>query len=576
MSAENFIPIENLVALLNNKEFKCILEVTETETMMPSLRNNVYFFRASAYLGLGDLDAALNEAQSGYEGDSNDLWGIQLIASILQKKRNLDQRIAFLEEAKLRTPNHLSEIEALIEIESDTHSEQSVNQNDISEKSQGVIIKQLSQLLNEKKFDEVISEIDAIESSANFSEISTDLTLFRAAVLIERKEFSKARELLLRAIKQNAANVWCVHLLTTCHLELEETQSAIKCLQDFISLETQDVDEARIRLADIFQDMGDIFSAIKTNEERKLIKGLCKKKEKCIVIQCFSKPDSLQQTFDALLDCEGKENFDILIIQDAPPIEDEIRIRSCQFVKNIISKYFPKLSNAFGGVQIVNNIENTGTGPTCRKALDIVCKQYKSFLFIEDDCILTRDGLIWANYHLENSISPQSYWFAALESYLFDCREKELVPKIKERFEFLETNPIASGIYFPIHYVTSTCFATTAEIWGMVSKVRSLPRGANALNAFVDTLPKPVLMPLVPRAHDIGMLHPLGYSVAMVGNQNVSEIKSPYLSSKRLELPEKMKEIQMDEPALELASVFLDEDYIEDAISFLARSGVIE
>jgi hypothetical protein len=113
-----------------------------------------------------------------------------------------------------------------------------------------------------------------------------------------------------------------------------------------------------------------------------------------------------------------------------------------------------------------------------------------------------------------------------------------------------------------LEFVPSTCFMTTREIWKICANIRSFTRGPESLTQFLKPLERKTLAPLVPRASDVGMLHELGYSVAMLGAENVKEIKQTYLlSDGQLDL-EKIKHFKGDAGLLYSASVLLDEKSI--------------
>lgn len=71
------------------------------------------------------------------------------------------------------------------------------------------------------------------------------------------------------------------------------------------------------------------------------------------------------------------------------------------------------------------------------------------------------------------------------------------------------------------------------------------------------------LAPVVPRAYDIGMLHESGYSVAMLGKENVKELKSVYLTSEGPLNESKVLRFAGDKDAVYAATVNLDEECFE-------------
>ena len=93
----------------------------------------------------------------------------------------------------------------------------------------------------------------------------------------------------------------------------------------------------------------------------------------------------------------------------------------------------------------------------------------------------------------------------------------------------IAAHPKLRNAYYQLAFVPSTCFGTTAAIWAMCAEVRSFTRGPESLSRYVRALRRLSIGPVVQRASDIGMLHPLGYSVTNRGRDMVGEQKETYL-----------------------------------------------
>ena len=254
---------------------------------------------------------------------------------------------------------------------------------------------------------------------------------------------------------------------------------------------------------------------------------------KCIALQCFNKPDVLEKVICSILNCNSKENFDLVIIQDYFKESDiEKYINGWQSVREIISKYSLKLITNFKSFRFIRNDKNFGTAPTCKKLLDIVANEYDSFIFIEDDCILSKDALVVASYFIDNYISIENYWYATCESINFNSKSKlfrqEHIDSIINKIEDLNS---LHFMYGELNFVPSTCFISKSEIWKLSSNIRSFVRGPESLTAYIQSIGKKTIFPLVPRANDIGMTHELGYSVKHLSASGVKEHKNTYFMS---------------------------------------------
>ena len=254
---------------------------------------------------------------------------------------------------------------------------------------------------------------------------------------------------------------------------------------------------------------------------------------KCIALQCFNKPDVLEEVIYSLLNCNGKEKFDLIIIQDFFKESDKEKyINGWQSVRELISKHSLKLISEFKSFRFIRNDKNYGTAPTCKKLLDIVTNEYDSFIFIEDDCILSKDALIVASYFIDNCVSIETYWYATCESINFNSKNKffskEHIDAIINKIEDLNK---LHFMYGELNFVPSTCFISKSEIWKLSSNIRSFVRGPESLTAYIQSIGKKTIFPLVPRANDIGMTHELGYSVKHLSVSGVKEHKNTYFMS---------------------------------------------
>jgi len=183
----------------------------------------------------------------------------------------------------------------------------------------------------------------------------------------------------------------------------------------------------------------------------------------------------------------------------------------------------------FFSVEVLQNERNLGTAPTCRRMLDHVANNYSGFVFIEDDCLLAPSALDWCRHHMKKTVNTTGPWFLSAESIFFDRQDREITAEQHKKLADFAGLPAIRNAYHLLNFVPSTCFGTTSDIWRICANVRSFTRGPESLTRYMTAMGRKTVSPLVPRASDIGMQHELGYSVTLMGRNNVKETKTTYL-----------------------------------------------
>lgn len=339
--------------------------------------------------------------------------------------------------------------------------------------------------------------------------------------------------------------------------------AAFSMLGAFIDARRSDTEALKRLYVDRCVDHDRWDLALVMNERRTVILP-DRARDYAVAVQCFNKTDTLDALFGALVRCQESDAFDLVVFQDSA----EGSAREAQYapasaaVREVIARWLPALLETFRTVEFRLARANRGTAPSCRQLLDHVCAGHEGFVFLEDDCILAEDALRWALHHLRHSIGPDRYWFASCESVFFNS---EGVAVADEQLRRLQHHARQYGIHsahVELDFVPSTCFITTRKIWEKTRNVRSFPHGPESLNAYLRRLGRKTLSPVVPRARDIGMLHDLGYSVAMLGKDRVREVKNTYLLSDGMFLPEACRLYSGNRDRLWLASCRMRDDQI--------------
>lgn len=379
--------------------------------------------------------------------------------------------------------------------------------------------------VQEKKYDEILKKCREDEFK-NFNQ----RYFFEAVAYFELGRIENAIEAVDEGLRILPLSPWGI-LLKYKILKKDSSESALDFICDKILLQGIKKNEILIEAINELVKKGDYIRASLINEKRDILHQE-KSKKYCVCIQVFNKPDTLIRLFDSLLDCENKEHFHVLILQDSHlnSRKEHEYADKVKAVSTVVAEYSAKLANAFESLEFMVNPTNMGTAPTCRKLLSYAADKYEGFLFLEDDCVLTKDSLAWTFNVLENLISDVGPHFGTCESIFFDYSRGN--PPDDTDLAILEScAEQLSNKYCHLGFVPSTCFITSSSMWGRYKSLRSFPKGPESLNKFFETVNGRTIFPLLPRVSDIGMEHEDGYSTANLGKGNVKEIKHTYLTS---------------------------------------------
>lgn len=562
MDSNRSITLLDLTALLDSKSYEDLLTQTQSEADEDQPRSSVLFFRGNALLGLGRAEEALSVLTRGVAQSPEDFWGAQLMAMALIDLSRHDEAVEYLRDyVGLKTDKQPQARELVKKYIRDLRPH--LSDAALSARPAQAI---LTEALEGERFEDILK---LTERAVAVGETDASLHFFRARAFLYSDDIDNAFEEVMTGYQMEPNSLWGVHTLVDIRLKRGEVDVALSDLKTYMDSGAAGAEEARLRYLLLCAEHGFLNKAAPVNEEREVIRIISTRRPYCVAIQCFNKPDTLRATLTALLACEGKENYDLAILQDYPNTESryEENLALCAHVMRTIAEYLPDLMRSFSRVNLISNTSNMGTSPSCRKLLDTVCQDYEGFLFLEDDCILSVDALRWTTHHLDNVIAPEGVWFVGCESIFFDSQGADVSDELRKRLAPLIDSPALDSAHFELMAVTSTCFATLKPIWRMCSNIRSLPRGPECLNRYVTQLNRPTLLPVIPRAKDIGMLHDHGYSVNTMGRANVAEIKSTYLLSKGHYDPQRNYNFSEDAALLYAATSQIHPDSIEAVLA---------
>jgi tetratricopeptide (TPR) repeat protein len=393
-----------------------------------------------------------------------------------------------------------------------------------------------------------------LEASTQLLSVSPNLVRglhFQGLAYLRLGQMKNAQDSLEQCLRLDPTNRWCHFLLIESYRKSGQLDRAIEWMIAYLENHPAD-EEAKSVLVNDLVEAGRFSDASAWNGKRSATQGNVTSARTAIALQTFIKSDTLESFFDSVSKCDEADQFDLIIIQDSTfgsrkfaEREDEHRK-----VRQTIGQWIPILSERFNNVTFHANKKNRGTTATCKRLVDYVATNHEAFIFFEDDCVLSSNALVWISQAL-NHVKDGGPLFVGGESIFFDTRGDTIDEITSKTWASASQAEDLKDAYVTSNFVPSTCFATTSEIWRLVSSIRGFPLGDIDVNKFLKSEGiKPVcILPVVPRVKDVGMQHNLGYSVAHHG-QAVREKKTTMLLSDSVVVREHIKQIPSGDPRL--------------------------
>lgn len=402
-----------------------------------------------------------------------------------------------------------------------------------------------------------------------FSEGDSDLaSLYKCKAFLKLNDKASALPIIERLYANNDTSVEYIQIYADTLNKLDRRDDAQQLLKEYVWKYGNDESILRALIESLL--ITNRFDDLKLFNDARSVYSDGESQSFCLAIQCFNKPDLLAKTLESLLNCEGKESCSVVLLQDSymnAPYQKDYR-SGYEETNQVIREYLPKMLQVFNGVTYIKNTTNLGTAPSCRKLLDYCFKNYHSVMFIEDDFILSPDSILLAKYFSANVVGKNDILFASCESVFFDSKGKE-VPPIDSEIEVLRSSEDIVSSYILVSFVPSTCFITNRDVWDSCGSLRGALRGPETLNAWLKFSGKSTALPVLPRGCDVGMFNENGYSVALLGKENVKENKTTYLVSDRKNLPDQMFQYSGDKNLLYSALVLLNQQHLKQVLTSL-------
>jgi hypothetical protein len=252
-----------------------------------------------------------------------------------------------------------------------------------------------------------------------------------------------------------------------------------------------------------------------------------------IAIQAFNKADSVLRTLDSIARSRASNKHHLVILQDAcsGSAETEKYRSACVQTTEALEAWISRNRDHFVSVRFDQSKENNGPYRTAERLISQALQNSESVIFSEDDVIFECDAIDWFEKALTHPMFLRpNVWAIAGESRFFDSyRHDPSDTDVSRALVLAESHNLIDKFVY-LDFVPSSCFATTREKWAEFGDTRGSTRGDRAVVDRCLAEGKVCFWPVIARCRDIGMHHPLGYSVRWKGLQHAT-FKNSYVTS---------------------------------------------
>lgn len=252
-----------------------------------------------------------------------------------------------------------------------------------------------------------------------------------------------------------------------------------------------------------------------------------------LAIQAFNKADSILGTLDSIARARGANSYDLFILQDGCSGSNQTENYRAPWAETTqaIETWISVNRHHFASVRFGRSEENNGPYRTAERLISWALKTSESVIFSEDDVIFERDAIEWFEKALTHPMFLRpNVWAVAGESRFFDSyRHTPAESDVSRALELAESSNLIDKFVY-LDFVPSSCFATTRDKWAEFGETRGTIRGDRAVVDRCLAEGKLCFWPVIARCRDIGMHHPLGYSVRWKGLSH-AKFKNSYIVS---------------------------------------------
>jgi GR25 family glycosyltransferase involved in LPS biosynthesis len=252
-----------------------------------------------------------------------------------------------------------------------------------------------------------------------------------------------------------------------------------------------------------------------------------------IAVQAFNKADSILRTLDSIARSSGSDQYHLVILQDGCSRSNETEKYRAAWAQTTqaLEAWISTNTDHFLSVRFDRSKENNGPYRTAERLISQALENSESVIFSEDDVIFERDAMEWFERALVHPMFLRpNVWAIAGESRFFDSnRHSPSDADVCRALEMAETRNLIDRFVY-LDFLPSSCFATTRDKWTEFGDTRGTIRGDRAVVDRCLAEGKVCVWPVIARCRDIGMHHPLGYSVRWKGLRHAG-FKNSYIVS---------------------------------------------
>lgn len=252
-----------------------------------------------------------------------------------------------------------------------------------------------------------------------------------------------------------------------------------------------------------------------------------------IAIQAFNKAESVIGTLDSIARSRGSADHHLFILQDGwfGANQTERYRTACLDTTHTLESWISTKGYHFASVSFDRADRNNGPYQTAERLINWALEKSNSVIFCEDDIVFEGDAMEWFQRALAHPMFlRENVWAIAGESRFFDAyRHKPSDADVRRALQVAETEKLIDRFVY-LDFLPSSCFGTTRDKWAEFGQTRGTLNGDRAVVNRCQAEGKVCFWPVIARCHDIGMHHPLGYSVRWKGLQHAG-FKNTYIVS---------------------------------------------
>jgi hypothetical protein len=272
-----------------------------------------------------------------------------------------------------------------------------------------------------------------------------------------------------------------------------------------------------------------------------------------IAVQAFNKAESIVAMLDSIVRARGSRNYHLVILQDgcSGSKQTEKYRAALAETTQALESWISINRDHFASVRFARSEQNNGTCRTAERLITWALENSESVIFSEDDVIFEHDAVEWFETALAHPMFLRpNVWAIAGESRFFDSNRH--IPSdadVRRALEVAKSQNLIDRFVY-LDFLPSSSFSTTREKWSEFGKTRGAPNGDRDVNLRCRAEGKVCFWPVIARCRDVGMHHPLGYSVRCKGPDHIA-FKNSYIVSGMLKgASEELSELSCEKEAL--------------------------